>query len=579
MSQTSADQFPTLPTLPGDDIRQIMWGFADRFDLQMAAQNARSVARGPVARLVAEGARNSHEWTDAKASLLAAFDEAGITSLFMDPEHGGFIEGPKNFALALAAFELAWVDAGAATCSLAGHLALSPIEERGTADQRAVYMSRCAAAQPGEDREPWRGAFCLTEPLPFVGVDTGVLSGKASVARWQDGQEPVLKIEKRGRFITNMGFANFVTAAVTSADDRIRGSFMVILEQGDPGTFDRGTPTRKLVHQLSSTRDPVFSLECPASRIIGGYSIEDGVIVPNHSHAAVIAAVFSRTRVTVGVMTAAKLLSAVEPIIRYQRGRFRGGETVKPGTPRHDLGLQMKEDVRHRLVDVWATGEAAASLAFAAARLFDEFGKLFQAGHALNTWRALRYFGLLPHLLPFTAEWLGDDVDGPRTGFIEAALRNTDKRVADDQPVTPMFLLAVFLWGPVRERADYFKEHEEMSEVQSLVAAGAELSAAQNARIAVPKRFSYPMREIMQMQPRFERRRGKRAHSLLEHRRFRAAYDLFLLRVHLGEVEQEAADWWTKVQELPENKKKLEFAADKDRAKPRRRHRRPRKGT
>ncbi|MDP6436989.1 MAG: polynucleotide adenylyltransferase PcnB [Gammaproteobacteria bacterium] len=214
-----------------------------------------------------------------------------------------------------------------------------------------------------------------------------------------------------------------------------------------------------------------------------------------------------------------------------------------------------------------------------AARLFDEFGKLFQAGHALNTWRALRYFGLLSHLLPLTAEWLGDDVDGPRSRFIEAALENTDKRVADDQPVTPMFLLAVYLWGPVRERADYFKEHEEMSEVQSLVAAGAELSAAQNARIAVPKRFSYPMREIMQMQPRFERRRGKRAHSLLEHRRFRAAYDLFLLRVHLGEVEQEAADWWTNVQELPENKKKLEFAADKSRAKPRRRRRRPRKRT
>ncbi len=378
MSQTSVDRASTLPTLPGDDIRQIMWGFSDRFDLQMAAQNARAVARGPVARLVAEGARNSHEWTEAKASLLAAFDEAGITSLFMDPEHGGFIEGPKNFALALAAFELAWVDAGAATCSLAGHLALSPIEERGTADQRAVYMSRCAAPQPGEEREPWRGAFCLTEPLPFVGVDTGVLSGKASVARWEEGQEPVLKIDKRGRFITNMGFANFVTAAVNSADERIRGSFMVILEQGDEGTFDRGTPTRKLVHQLSSTRDPAFNLECPAGRIIGGYTIEDGVIVPNYSHAEIIAAVFSRTRVTVGVMTAAKLLSAVEPIIRYQRGRFRGSETAKPGTPRHDLGLQMKEDVRHRLIDVWATGEAAASLGFAAARLFDVFTPIEQ---------------------------------------------------------------------------------------------------------------------------------------------------------------------------------------------------------
>ena len=53
----------------------------------------------------------------------------------MDPEQGGFIEGPKNLALALVAFELAWVDAGAATGSLAGCLALSPIHERGTQQQ------------------------------------------------------------------------------------------------------------------------------------------------------------------------------------------------------------------------------------------------------------------------------------------------------------------------------------------------------------------------------------------------------------------------------------------------------------
>ena len=52
----------------------------------------------------------------------------------------------------------------AATGSLAGCLALSPIHERGTPEQRDYYMSRCAPAQPGEDRKPWRGAFCLTEP-------------------------------------------------------------------------------------------------------------------------------------------------------------------------------------------------------------------------------------------------------------------------------------------------------------------------------------------------------------------------------------------------------------------------------
>ena len=263
----------TLRALPGDDVRQILWRFSDRYDLQMLVQSVRAVARGPVARLVAQGARNTHEWTPEKQDILRVYDESGITAIFMEPSEGGFIAGPKNLALSLAAFELAWVDAGAATCSLAGCLSLSPIHERGTPEQQHYYLSRCVPPQPGEDRKIWRGAFCLTEPIPYVGVDTGVLGGKVRIAKWEEGQEPMLQVEKRGRFITNMGFANFVTAAVESDDPRIKGTLMVVLEETDPGTFDRGIPTRKLVHQLSSTRDPVFNLTVPASRIIGGYTV------------------------------------------------------------------------------------------------------------------------------------------------------------------------------------------------------------------------------------------------------------------------------------------------------------------
>jgi alkylation response protein AidB-like acyl-CoA dehydrogenase len=372
---TMASKQPGLQTLPGDDVRQILWRFAERYDLHMVLQSTRSVARGPVARLVAAGARNSHEWTAEKNSLLRHFDESGITAAYLDPEYGGFVAGPKNLALALIAFELAWVDAGAATCSLAGNLGLAPIHERGTPEQRARYLSAAVPPRPGEDRRQIRAAFALTEPIPFVGVETGMLGGKARVTSWVDGQEPTLRIEKRGRFITNMGFANVVTAAVDSDDPRIKGSCMVILEETDPGVWDRGLPTRKLVHQLSSTRDPVFNLTVPASRIVGGYTVKDGVIIPNYSHGEIIESVFRRTRVTVGLMTSAKLLSAIEPVILYQRRRFRGGEGA-PGTPRYELGLQQKEDVLHRLVDIWATGEASASLGFAAARLFDELDPL-----------------------------------------------------------------------------------------------------------------------------------------------------------------------------------------------------------
>jgi alkylation response protein AidB-like acyl-CoA dehydrogenase len=390
MATVALTETKMMLTLPGDAVRQVQWRFSDRFDLQMLVQSARSVARGTVARLVAAGERNTHEWTPGKNEMMEAFDRAGVTAAFMEPEEGGFITGPKNLALALSAFELAWVDGGAATASLAGFLALSPIHERGTAEQILRYKSLSAPPQPGEDRKPWRGAFVLTEPIPYVGVDTGMLSGKMRVAEWKEGEEPWIQVDKRGRFITNIAFANFVTAAVTSDDPRIKGSCMVILEETDEGIFDHGTPTKKLVHQLSSTGDPIFNMKVPASRIVGGYTVKDGVIIPNYNHGEVIEAVFKRTRVPVGIMSAAKLLSAVEPVIRYQRGRFRGAEGIKLGSVRYEQGIQQREDALHRLVDIWATGEAATSLGFATARLFDELDPIEKQKTALLKERGIQ---------------------------------------------------------------------------------------------------------------------------------------------------------------------------------------------
>src|SRR6202142_2509947 len=233
MSSTSVPEVGAMLTLPGDAVRQIQWRFADRFDIQMLVQSARTVTCSTVARPVAAGERNTHESPHAKAGMFDAFDRSGITAAFMEPEEGGFIAGPKNLALSLAAFELAWVDGGAATASLASFLALSPIHERGTQQQVTRYKTLAAPPQNGEDRTPWRGAFALTEPIPYVGVDTGMLSGRISVADWKPGEEPFLQVDKRGRFITGIAFANFVTAAVLSEDPRIKGSCIVILEEGD----------------------------------------------------------------------------------------------------------------------------------------------------------------------------------------------------------------------------------------------------------------------------------------------------------------------------------------------------------
>lgn len=87
-----------------------------------------------------------------------------------------------------------------------------------------------------------------------------------------------------------------------------------------------------------------------------------------------------------------------------------------------------------------------------------------------------------------------------------------------------------------------------MSESQSLALAAYEIVAQQQRRISIPKRFTVPMREMLSLQPRFEVRRGKRAIKLLDHRRFRAAYDFLLLLAEVGLADRETAKFWTEVQ-------------------------------
>src|SRR5205823_6572450 len=70
----------------------------------------------------------------------------------------------------------------------------------------------------------------------------------------------------------------------------------------------------------------------------------------------------------------------------------------------------------------------------------------------------------------------------------------------------------------------------------------------QAERIAIPRRFEATIKEIWSLQPRFEQRAGSRPFRLLEHPRFRAAYDFLALRGESGEVPFALVEWWTRFQ-------------------------------
>src|SRR5690606_27115785 len=172
------------------------------------------------------------------------------------------------------------------------------------------------------------------------------------------------------------------------------------------------------------------------------------------------------------------------------------------------------------------------------ARLFDEVNKLFLAGSAAPAFELLKRFNLLEHLFPDVAEALARDPDGPAATLLRLGLEGTDERVRADKSVTPTFLFAVLMWPSIRQAFEKLRP-EQGAEVPALLAACDQVTARQQARVAVPKRFTLPLREIVGLQPRFEFREGRRALRLLDHPRFRAAYDFLLLRAAAGEVDQE----------------------------------------
>lgn len=207
------------------------------------------------------------------------------------------------------------------------------------------------------------------------------------------------------------------------------------------------------------------------------------------------------------------------------------------------------------------------------ARLFDEVLKLLMTGRGLATYEALSRYRLFQHLFPDTAAAVASD--GRWDAFIRQALINTDTRIQNDQRVTPAFLFAALLWPAVANSGANVRTGSPQ-ETLALQHAAAEVLAREMRHIAIPRRFSAPAREIWELQPRLERRSGRRAWQLLEHPRFRAAYDFLLLREQAGEDLGGLGAWWTRFQAVDENTREQMVADLPASPAPRRRSRRRR---
>lgn len=228
-----------------------------------------------------------------------------------------------------------------------------------------------------------------------------------------------------------------------------------------------------------------------------------------------------------------------DPAVRYREDPVRMLRAIRFATK---LELQI-DKATHEAFNRYGTLLSE----IAPARLFDESLKLFHSGHGLGTFEALREFGLFEYLYPLADQSF--IVDKIAYNLVVAALGNTDRRLAQSQSVNPAFIFAAILWGAMTKRRQRLID-DGMHESEAFRLAADDIVSEQVKKVAIPRRLTTIAREIWFFQARLSKRTRKHAENLLEHVRFRAAYDFLLLRAQAGEPLTELGDWWTIFQEV-----------------------------
>lgn len=194
-------------------------------------------------------------------------------------------------------------------------------------------------------------------------------------------------------------------------------------------------------------------------------------------------------------------------------------------------------------------------------RLYIELIKVFYGGSGLASLPLMRKFGVFDLLFPQVAACLGEASDDVPTGLIMQALYSADKRYAEGASLSSAFLFAVLLWEPLqRQLKERLPKRTEAKDDKKRAPKGPSfgtvfdevcntLMQEQLKTVAIPRRVQELIVSIWAQQYRLRQRKsGQHVQHTLQHPRFRAAFDLLMLRAKAGEPVWQLAMWWDKLQ-------------------------------
>lgn len=240
-------------------------------------------------------------------------------------------------------------------------------------------------------------------------------------------------------------------------------------------------------------------------------------------------------------LKAGRLSLIGDPVVRYQEDPVRMLRAIR-FMAKLDMFLDKASEqpinqMAHLLKDI------------PAARLFDESLKLFQSGYGLNTYHLLRKYGLFEPLFPVLSAFFTEQGDSFSERMLEKALRSTDERIVDQLRVNPAFLFAAILWYPLREHIDELKNEGGLNNHDSLMLAGNDILTESCKAVALHRRHTSVIRDIWALQFQFAKRSPKTAYQALAHQKFRAGFDLLVMRAEIeGGDLVELSAWWHEFQ-------------------------------
>ena len=228
------------------------------------------------------------------------------------------------------------------------------------------------------------------------------------------------------------------------------------------------------------------------------------------------------------------LVSIGDPLVRFEEDPVRSLRAIRFSSK---LKFKISNDVKEA---IYQKGHLLANISNA--RMFDEFCKIFLTKQALNNFNKLDSFGLLKYLIN-TENYIENSFS---LRFQQGALINTDNRLKASKSVTPGFLVAALLWPRL---IDASKEKGSLN-LRKFFRSMDRIIREQQELTAVPRKFHGYIKDIWSLQLKLETRLGHQPYKILNHPRFRAAYDFLLLREKAAKDSQGKGNWWTQFQKV-----------------------------